>query len=229
MPGDTALRPHQDVTSLDAPDRVTSAPSDGRISPLPSALLEVGGPGLRDGGPLYAARDPGQAEVFSGVETSLALPRAIFGHVDRAARVTMEARASDGSPLPSWIKVDTASGRITVAPPAGLTGAVEIRLTARDGGGHSAGATFTIVVRDRQADLPQPFDPSASLVALEDPLEILGLFVAPPLARSTADAGSDPGLSPASPGRAGLSHMLALAALERSPHSLLTAGANAGL
>ena len=205
--------------------------SGERPGPLPSPLLEGGRPGAPGSGPLYVARDPGGADVRNVESTTLTLPRGVFGHVDRNARVTVEVRLADGSLLPSWIRVSADSGRVIITPPSGFTGVVELRLIARDNAGNTATTSYTIVVREQQAALqlpaadgPPPQSAEGQGV-LAQAREILALFAG--TATDPLSVAADASPVQAS-GRAGLSHMLALAALEREHTSLTTTGATSG-
>jgi len=223
MPSSIWLETEREARALSAREMTSPSPSGNQIDPLPSALVEAGRP-LGGGGPLYAARNPGGAEIYSGEQASIAMPDGIFGHADRAARVTVEARLADGSPLPPWISLNPETGRVVVTPPARLTGVLEIRLTARDSSGHAAWATYTIVIRDRQAEL-QPHVDALTLDAGRggpaDPLEILTLFSNAATGAAHIDASSLSAPHTSGQGRMGFSHMVALAALERCPNSLI--------
>ncbi|WP_119680974.1 DUF4347 domain-containing protein [Indioceanicola profundi] len=63
-----------------------------------------------------------------------------------SASVTVEATLADGSPLPSWISFDPATGTFTIAPPPGTEGEIEVRVTARTSNGQSAATEFGIEI-----------------------------------------------------------------------------------
>jgi hypothetical protein len=196
-----------------------------------SPLLEIGSASAEGRAALYVAREPGGANVRNIESTTLALPRGVFGHIDRNARVTVEARLPDGSPLPSWISINPQAGQAIVRPPAGFVGTVEIRLIAHDEAGNSAGTTYTIIVRERKVELqtPAPYDPRLVPFGYQNQAELVGevlqLFVGASSVQSPNDGSSVPTYTPES-GRVGLSHMLALAALERTQTSLMTPDAH---
>jgi len=99
--------------------------------------------------------------TLSGSRFEMALPIGTFQHSDANAFVTLEAQQSNGSPLPGWLRFDSATGKFTGQPPAGFSGVLQISVIARDSQGREAVTTFKIKVgrevnsnEQRQNDRP---------------------------------------------------------------------------
>lgn len=75
---------------------------------------------------------------------SFALPTGLFGDPD-GDLIYIAARLADGSPLPSWLSFDPASGGFTGTPPVGSAGQIEIAVTADDGWA-SATVAFSLLI-----------------------------------------------------------------------------------
>jgi hypothetical protein len=83
------------------------------------------------------------------------LPADAFAHTRPEAVLSLDAKLSDGRPLPGWMRFDAQAGSFAVVPPPGFVGTLEIRVTARDNGGREAAALFKFNVG--QGELaPQP-------------------------------------------------------------------------
>lgn len=72
----------------------------------------------------------------------------------RSESVQYRATLPDGAPLPSWISIDAASGKISANPPPGAQ-LIDIRLVAQD----PAGAVRTLEIK---IDLSGPGQPRSS-------------------------------------------------------------------
>jgi hypothetical protein len=106
--------------------------------------------------------------VFKGItdqfvegnrSTSFNLPADAFAHTRADAVVTVEAKLTDGQALPAWMQFDARAGTFSVTPPPGFTGALEIKVTARDNEGRAADAIFKFNVGagiQEQAPTPRP-------------------------------------------------------------------------
>jgi|GEM_PF-1558738 len=92
---------------------------------------------LPSGTGLVASPSAGEFALGSA-QFSVSLPPATFVHSDPAARVTVDARQADGSPLPGWLRFDPASGTFRGEAPPGFKGSIDIVVTARDAAGHQA-------------------------------------------------------------------------------------------
>ena len=68
-----------------------------------------------------------------------ALPHDTFVHVVSETKLSYSARQTDGSPLPEWVRFNTATGEITMNPPADLSlEALSLTVTAVDPTGNAA-------------------------------------------------------------------------------------------
>ena len=91
-------------------------------------------------------------EVVQVGLVSFIVPVDAFAHTKADAVVTLHATQADGSPLPSWLQFDAATGRFGGMPPAGQDRALQIKVMARDTTGHEAAQIFKMDVRgNRQA------------------------------------------------------------------------------
>lgn len=68
-----------------------------------------------------------------------ALPHDTFVHVVSETKLSYSARQTDGSPLPEWVRFNSATGEITMNPPADLSlEALNLTVTAVDPTGNAA-------------------------------------------------------------------------------------------
>lgn len=58
--------------------------------------------------------------------------------------VRLQATQKDGSPLPSWVSFDGATGKVNAQVPNTLTKPIEIKVEARDSKGGKAETVFKI-------------------------------------------------------------------------------------
>ena len=121
-----------------------------------SGFVESGAP---TGAGLRAVPDVGDFTVQAGGSINFGLPPSTFTHGDAGARVTVEARQSNGQPLPAWLKFDPATGSFTGQPPAGLSQQISVEVIARDNRGRQATSHLDIVVQ-RPAAPERPAAPS---------------------------------------------------------------------
>ncbi|MEO8144194.1 MAG: Ig-like domain-containing protein, partial [Betaproteobacteria bacterium] len=97
-----------------------------------------------------ATGDEHRLFVFQGISSDrlvsdgagLRIPSDAFAHTDPSAVVLLEARLSDGRPLPEWLSFDRIRGSFSGEPPRGLEGEIEIEVIARDADGREARTTF---------------------------------------------------------------------------------------
>jgi hypothetical protein len=81
------------------------------------------------------------------------VPPDAFAHTDPSAIVLLEARLASGSPLPSWLSFDGVTGQFSGTPPEGLSGELELEVTAKDTEGREARANFRLELGEaRQAE-----------------------------------------------------------------------------
>ena len=64
--------------------------------------------------------------------------------------VHLEATLKDGSPLPSWVSFDRATGRVVGHMPGGMVNPIEIKVQARDSKGNKAETVFKLKTRPDQ-------------------------------------------------------------------------------
>ena len=105
--------------------------------------------------------------VFEGVKEAIGvgayqLPVEAFAHTDPGALVKLEARTTNGDPLPAWIYFDAVTGTFRGTPPSGQTAAIEVVVFARDNAFREASVVFTLELGTPSpvASLmtPPPFD-----------------------------------------------------------------------
>ncbi len=74
---------------------------------------------------------------------------------------------ASGAPLPSWLSFDGVSGQFSGTPPEGLSGEIELEVTAKDTEGREAQVTFRLVVGDvRVSDADAAADAQGSKLGL---------------------------------------------------------------
>ena len=105
----------------------------------------------------------GDLRVVLGQLVTVDIPGDAFVHHNPNAEVTLEISSLDDSPLPSWIRLDPRTGRLTINAPADAVGDWTIRLVARDQFGNSAVTVFHI-------SLGRPDAASAGRPSLSDKL-----------------------------------------------------------
>ncbi len=133
--------------------------------------------------------------VYQGVltavgETQFQIPADAFGHTDSAAIVRLEARNSDGSPLPPWLQFDSLTGTFRGNPPGGARTFLELVLTARDEEGREANIAFTLELGVKAAD-PAPVRADTDKSATEPRARMDGDEAAEELVAEAAGAESD--------------------------------------
>jgi trimeric autotransporter adhesin len=75
--------------------------------------------------------------------TTYSLPQDTFVHAVKGSKVSYSAKQADGSPLPEWVRFNTATGEITLNPPAGLTiEQLTVSITAVDTSGNAASSNL---------------------------------------------------------------------------------------
>ena len=84
------------------------------------------------------------------------VPADAFAHTDPAAVVKLEARQVTGEPLPTWLQFNAVTGQFQGTPPAGVSGALELEITAKDADGREASLTFKLQLGLPASELPQP-------------------------------------------------------------------------
>jgi hypothetical protein len=87
--------------------------------------------------------------------TTFNLPADAFAHTRADAVLSVDAKQTDGQPLPSWMQFDSQAGTFRVNPPPGFSGTLEIQITARDTEGRAVSANFKFSVGET-APSPAP-------------------------------------------------------------------------
>jgi hypothetical protein len=72
------------------------------------------------------------------------LPPEAFAHTDPNATIKLEARQSNGEPLPAWLSFNPGSGTFSGAPPDGKPTPVEVQVLARDNQAREASVIFKL-------------------------------------------------------------------------------------
>jgi hypothetical protein len=106
--------------------------------------------------------------VFGGVvdgrgTDQFQLPREAFAHTDPSAVVKLEARQMDGEPLPAWLQFNSVTGQFQGTPPAGVSGRVDVEVTARDADGREASVAFKLEMGTPASELSQPVSSPAQI------------------------------------------------------------------
>jgi len=79
---------------------------------------------------------------------SFAVPAGVFSDPDMGDTLTYAATLADGSALPGWLSFDAESQIFSGTPLQADVGAIDVKITATDGGGLSAEDTFTLTVQN---------------------------------------------------------------------------------
>lgn len=123
-----------------------------------SAVLTVRIAGSNDAPTISFAMAPIVATEDSPL--SYMLPVSGISDVDDGDTITFEATLANGDPLPGWLSLDPVTGRLSGTPDNEDVGVVELRITARDGGGGSVSQTVALTVLNVN-DAPEFRSPAA--------------------------------------------------------------------
>ncbi len=110
------------------------------------------------------------------------IPADAFGDVD-SSNLTLTATLADGSELPSWLQLN---GSTFLGTPPNNQNDIDIRVTATDGYGETAEATFTLAINEVN-DAPVAADLDAGLLTNED--TPISFSMTPVIEASTDDGG----------------------------------------
>jgi hypothetical protein len=111
---------------------------------------------------LQALPDLGDFTAAAGQVLSIALPPSTFMHSDWNAQITVEARLSNGQPLPAWLRFDPATGTLAGRPPAGLSQRLTIEVIARDAEGRMVRTQLDLQINSRDTNRSQLLEPAAA-------------------------------------------------------------------
>jgi filamentous hemagglutinin family protein len=115
----------------------SSAAEDKKSTSAPGGTVVTGG--FTDAKVLGFAEPKSSAFVYS-------IPESTFSHRDIKAVIALEARLSDGSPLPTWMSFDPVRKVLTGTVPKGVKGEYKIRVIAKDQYGGEAFSELTVKV-----------------------------------------------------------------------------------
>jgi hypothetical protein len=85
---------------------------------------------------------------------TLALPAGAFIDTDAGDILTYSATLANGAVLPTWLKLDTATGTFTGTPASTNLGSLQVKVTATDKAQATANSTFTLDVVNNPVVLP---------------------------------------------------------------------------
>jgi Ca2+-binding RTX toxin-like protein len=86
--------------------------------------------------------------VVEGIYFEFSIPQDMFFDPDfeLGDSLVLMASQADGSPLPGWLSFDASTRTLSGTPGAGTPGVLNLTVTATDGGGLSANASFSVTV-----------------------------------------------------------------------------------
>ena len=82
--------------------------------------------------------------VAAGDSIAFTVPKNAFVDTAQNVQLTYKATLADGSPLPTWLTFNAATGSFSGTAPAGEKGDLHIKVDARDSKGNEASTTFTV-------------------------------------------------------------------------------------
>ena len=86
-------------------------------------------------------------QVISGDrQVAITVPADAFATTNPDARIQLSVQQTNGQPLPGWLKFDSQAGTFSGMPPQGLSGAITVKLMARDDQGREVVSVFKIKV-----------------------------------------------------------------------------------
>ncbi len=87
--------------------------------------------------------------VTGTAPVAYALPQDTFVHVVSDTKLSYSARQADGTPLPEWVRLNTATGEISLNPPAGLAlDQLSLTVTAVDPAGNAANTNLQFKLKN---------------------------------------------------------------------------------
>lgn len=95
--------------------------------------------------PVLASALPDQ-NAYEGAAFSYTVASTAFTDPDAGDTLSYAATLADGSALPAWLNFNASTRAFTGTPPAGSTGKISVRVTARDTGNLSAADVFDISI-----------------------------------------------------------------------------------
>ncbi|WP_413162054.1 cadherin domain-containing protein [Capilliphycus salinus ALCB114379] len=139
------------------------------------------GPILRNG------IDPQTVEEDSNFTLNIA---ANFTDTDAIDSLSFTAKLADGSPLPSWLKLDSRTGVFSGTPTNDDVGVFDIRVTATDGNQATVENTFQLTVNDidndSETDPGNDSEPDDFGGVIDNPTNLIPAIIAPVKPANTA-------------------------------------------
>ena len=84
--------------------------------------------------------------------TKVSLPFDAFIHSDKDAVIKLQAKQTDDSPLPNWVRFDPVSGVFEVTPPKEFKGKLDLKVVARDSDGREATSLFQMFIGEQKQE-----------------------------------------------------------------------------
>ena len=119
--------------------------ADGGDFAFDTAVFIQGGSLRSNAAPTVATALSNQSAT-PGAAFSYAVPSGTFADADTGDTLTLSARLTDGSALPTWLSFNASTQTFSGTPPTGTTATVAIRVTATDNGGLTATSDFNLAV-----------------------------------------------------------------------------------
>jgi|GEM_PF-1854876 len=117
--------------------------------------------------PPLVVQAPQDRSGTAGEPFAFALPDPTFADPDEGDGLALSARLAGGGALPGWLTFDPSNGLFRATPGDADVGAHDVAVTATDGGGLTAQATFTVTIAT-QNHAPFVADGIADRGATED-------------------------------------------------------------
>jgi filamentous hemagglutinin family protein len=141
------------TTTAPATTSASATPVTTAIEPViavSAAVPAVAGPTISLSGGFVAVVPVGAVAVPVGQGVQVVqLPAQIFSHSVSGTELVIGATLENGSPLPSWIKFDPSTSRLTVTPGQGDAGTLKIKVSAVDSKGGQAATVLELKVIGR--------------------------------------------------------------------------------
>jgi Ca2+-binding RTX toxin-like protein len=119
--------------------------NDGSWYEYSSAQMQGRADGINTAPAVYAGLYSSQSAT-TGQAYSYQFGANAFVDIESQHSLVYTATLADGSALPSWLRVDSATRTISGTPPSGSAGTLAIRLTATDAGALSASCAFSLTI-----------------------------------------------------------------------------------
>ncbi|WP_448208324.1 putative Ig domain-containing protein [Azospirillum sp. sgz302134] len=122
------------------------------VGTLPPQVTVVSGADDGSTASLITVGSVGDRVVTPGEPNLISVPAGTFQTSNPNARISLQATLSDGSPLPAWLKFDTANGTFNGNPPSEMKATFNIKVIARDDQGAQATTEFRVNIGNNASD-----------------------------------------------------------------------------